>query len=138
MDTAGHLLAVYVHEADVNDREGVQWLLRQAHGAWPTLQHLWADQAYTGDWRTALREQYGIELEIVAKPAEQQGFAVLPRRWAVERTIAWVGRDRRLSKDYEHEPDYSATWVYLASIRLLLRRLQPDPAAPAPYRRYAA
>ena len=72
------------------------------------------------------------------KPEEQQGFRVLPRRWVVERTIAWQGRSRRLSKDYEHATDYSESWCYLASIQLLLKRLRPPRGVEVPYARKAA
>lgn len=132
------MLAVLVHEADVNDRQGARWVLQRACGPWQTLQKLWADQGYTGDLAAWVREEYGIDLEIVMKPAEQQGFAVLPRRWVVERTIGWMGRSRRLSKDYEHWPDNSETWIYLTSIQLLLKRLAPDSATEHPYVRKAA
>ncbi len=138
VDTEGHLLAVLVHEANVNDREGARWLLVRAHGTWRTLQKLWADQGYTGDLADWLEAEDGIDLEVVMKPAEQQGFSVLPRRWVVERTIGWISRRRRLSKDYEHWPESSESWIYLASIQLLLKRLQPDPDAECPYVRKAA
>jgi putative transposase len=133
VDTEGHLLAILVHEANVNDREGARWVLVRACGPWQTLQKLWADQGYTGDLADWVQAEYGINLEIVMKPAEQQGFAVLPRRWVVERTIGWMGRSRRLSKDYEHWPEYSESWIYLASIHLLLKRLAPDPDRELPY-----
>ena len=138
VDTEGHLLAVLVHEADVNDREGARWVLLRAVGPWRTLQKLWADQQYTGDLADWLRAEYGIDLEVVMTPAEQQGFAVLPRRWVVERTIGWIGRHRRLSKDYEHWPESSESWIYIASIHLLLKRLQPAQDAEPPYVRKAA
>lgn len=138
MDTTGHLLAVLVHEADVNDRDGARWVITRACGPWRHLQKLWADQGYTGDLADGLRAEYGIALEVVMKPATQQGFAVLPRRWVVERSIGWVNRNRRLSKDYEHWPENSETWVYLASIHLLLKRLQPDPNTEPPYVRKVA
>ena len=138
VDTEGHLLAVLVYAADVDDREGARWVLIHAAGRWAALQKLWADQNYTGDLAHWLRQEYGIDLEIVVKAAEQVGFAVLPRRWVVERSIAWGGRSRRLSKDYERLAEYSESWIYLASIHLLLKRLRPDRAAEAPYVRKAA
>ncbi len=85
-----------------------------------------------------LRERYGIDLEIVERGPDQVGFVVLPRRWVVERSIAWYGRARRLSKDYEHWPEYSESWVYLASIQFLLRRLAPQRDIEPPYARKAA
>ncbi len=101
MDTEGHLLAVLVERADVADRAAAQWLFRAIDHRWTRRQKIWADQAYNGDLGEWLAIVYGIELEVVERPVGQKGFAVLPRRWAVERTIAWQGRNRRLSKDYE-------------------------------------
>ncbi len=138
MDTQGHLLAVLVHAADVNEREGARWLLRGARRYWRTIQKLWADQGYTGDWADELRAEYGIELEIVTRTAEQHGFVVLSRRWVVERSLAWSGRSRRLSKEYEHWPEYSETVIYLASIHRLLKQLAPDGSQERPYTRKAA
>src|SRR3712207_5497334 len=118
VDTEGHLLLVLVGPADEDDRDGARWLLRGREKRWPTLELIWADQHYTGDLEDEARGQYGIRLEIVRKPEEQKGFVLLPRRWVVERTIAWQGRSRRLSKDYEHAAEYSESWCYLASIQL--------------------
>lgn len=138
MDTEGHLLAVLVEPADSGDREGARWVFRYVAGRWTELRKVWADQGYTGDLADWLRAAYGIELEIVIRRTEQVGFAVLPRRWVVERTIAWQGRSRRLSKDYEHTAEYSEAWCYIASIQLLLRRLRPAPDREVPYVRKAA
>ncbi len=138
VDTEGHLLAVLVHEANVNDREGARWVLVRAVGPWRSLQKLWADQGYTGDLADWVREEYGIDLEVVMKPAEQHGFAVLPRRWVVERSIGWIGRSRRLCKDHEHWPESTESWIYLTSIHLLLKRLQPTQAVERPYARKVA
>ncbi len=138
MDTEGHLLAVLVEPADSGDRDGARWVFTSVAGRWTELQKVWADQGYTGDLAEWLRAEYGIELEIVVRSTEQAGFAVLPRRWVVERTIAWQGRSRRLSKDYEHAAEYSETWCYLASIQLLLRRLRPSQEHEVPYARKAA
>jgi len=101
----------------------------------PEVQKIWADQDYTGDLIGDLQEQYGITLEVVPKLADQQGFVVLPRRWVVERTFAWLGRYRRLSKDYEQRTEYSETWVYVASIARMLRTLQPNDVEERPYKR---
>jgi putative transposase len=129
---------VLVYAADINDREGARWIIAYAHGHWTTLQKLWADQGYTGDLVGWLQQAYGIDLEIVAKAPEQVGFAVLPRRWVVERSIAWYGRARRLSKDYEHLAEYSESWIYLASMMFLLQRLYPRADREPPYARKAA
>ena len=127
-----------VYAADINDREGARWIIASARGHWTALQKLWADQGYTGDLVGWLQQAYGINLEIVAKAPEQVGFAVLPRRWVVERSIAWYGRARRLSKDYEHRPEYSESWIYLASIMFLLQRLHPRADCEPPYARKTA
>jgi putative transposase len=84
------------------------------------------------DWA---RQTYDIDLEIVQRPAEAEGFVLLPRRWVVERTIAWLGRSRRLSKEYEHHPDHTESISYLASCRRLLQRLCPTPSRAVPYLR---
>jgi putative transposase len=138
VDTEGHLLAVIVHAADVGDREGARWVFAYVAPRWPQLRKTWADQNYTGELATWLRQEYGIELEVVVRAADQVGFTVLPRRWVVERSIAWYGRSRRLSKDYEHLAEYSESWVYLASIQFLLTRLRPSSAREQPYARKAA
>jgi putative transposase len=146
VDTQGTLLAAVVHPANVHERDGARAVLAAAKHATTRLEHIWADRGYTGPlaaWareqsREQSREQLGIELEIV-RPCWRQmkryapdllealgystGFNVLPRRWVVERTFAWLGRQRRLSKDYERLPGTSEALLYLASIRLLLARL---------------
>lgn len=139
VDTEGHLLAVLTEAAKRGDRAGARWVFNGVRKRWPELQKLWADQGYSGeelaDW---LRDRYGIDLEVVEKPADQQGFAVQPRRWVVERSIAWLNRCRRLSKDYERRPESSETWCYLSSIQLLLNRLRPPADRPIPYAPKAA
>ena len=82
-----------------------------------------ADTAYRADWRTDLEREYGIAIRIVEKPADQKGFVVLPRRWVVERTFAWLTQARRLNKEYERLTASSEAMIYLAMTRLLLRRL---------------
>lgn len=131
-------MAVRVAAADLGEREAARWLFDDVANVWPNLQQGWADQGYTGDLATWLQAQHGITLVIVSKAAEQPGFVVLPRRWVVERTIAWLGRSRRLSKDYEHTAAASETWCYLASIALLLKRLRPSATQEPPYVRKAA
>jgi putative transposase len=138
VDTEGHLLAVLVEAADRTDRDGARWVFRAIDQRWTTLQKIWADHAYNGDLAAWLRAAYGIDLEVVEHAPDQKGFAVLPRRWVVERTIAWLGRNRRLSKDYEHSAAAMETWCYLASISLLLRRLRPNPQVERPYCRKVA
>lgn len=89
------------------------------------LQRLWADSVYRGSFRDWVQEQFGWTVEIVTKLAGQKGFAALPKRWIVERSLAWLGRNRRLSKDYEATTACSEAMVYLASIHLLLKQLAP-------------
>ena len=129
VDTEGPLLEVVVHPASVQERAGGETLLGRAK-ARPScgrLSKVWADGGFDGkpfhDW---VRERCGWELEVVAKPADRKGFAVLPRRWVVERTFAWLGRSRRLSKDYEQRPESGETYVRLAMTQLMLRRLRPE------------
>ena len=111
-----------VLSAGIQDADGATDLLWLARPACPRLEQIWADGAYAGSLVEWTREQCGWRLVIVRKLPDQQGFQVLPRRWVVERTFGWLGRNRRLSKDYEEYAESSEAWLYLASIRLLLRR----------------
>jgi transposase len=112
------------------------WLFAAAYMAFDRLQHIWADMAYRGQWlRTWVGEECGWTLAIVERPRRwgwypvdvepppMPAFTVLLLRWVVERTISWIGRYRRLSKDYENLPESSETLIYLAMSRLVLRRL---------------
>jgi putative transposase len=119
------LLVVVVHAANIRESEGAKLVLRRACGAFPRLRHIWVDQGYKAHLLAWAQAIGGWVVEIVARPKEQKGFAVLPRRWVVERTFAWVGRCRRLSKDYEALPATHEAWVYLAMIHLMLKRLAP-------------
>lgn len=123
VDTLGLLLRVWVHEADRSDQRAAAWWLTIICAACPRLRLIWADSAYRGWLEGALLRACGVTLQIVSKLAGQVGFVVQPRRWVVERTFAWLGRNRRLSKDYEELPECAEAWIYLASIRLLLNRL---------------
>jgi putative transposase len=124
VDTLGLLLAVVVHAASIQDRDGAKLVLTKLLGRFPRLQLIWADGAYAGkliDWAYDV----GSWLLLVNRPGDTHRFQVLPRRWVVERTLAWLGRCRRLSKDYEALPETSETWVQIAMIHLMLRRLKP-------------
>jgi putative transposase len=123
VDTEGFLVRVHSHAADLNDRAGAEALVEEAVAACPTLAKVWADPGYNGGLGEWLKERCGVVLEIVAKLARQEGFVPLPRRWVVERTFANLGRNRRLSKDYEYWEDASESMVYLGSIKLILNRL---------------
>ena len=126
VDTPGLLLAAVVHPADIQDRDGAPAVLAQPAPQPRHVQHLWADAAYRGDFVPWVQAVWGWSSEIVQRAADAVGFAVQPRRWVVERTFAWLGRHRRLSKDYEEDPASSETWLYLAMSHLLLRRLCPN------------
>jgi putative transposase len=124
VDTLGLPLSIYVTSADVQDRVGARCLLAGLKPFVPRLKKIWADGAYTGeklaDW---CKEQGGWELEIVERSADTEGFAVVPRRWIVERTFGWLMRNRRLSKDYERMVQSSEGFMEVAMIRLILKRL---------------
>jgi putative transposase len=124
VDTSGLPLSIYVTSADVQDRVGAQCLLAGLKALLPRLKKIWADGAYTGDkladW---CKEQGGWELEIVERSADIEGFAVLPHRCIVERTFGWLIRNRRLSKDYERMVQSSESFMEVAMIRLILKRL---------------
>ena len=124
MDTLGLPLSIYVTSADVLDRVGAQCLLAGIKVPLPRLKKIWADGAYTGEKLAGwCKEQGEWELQIVERSADTEGFAVLPHRWIVERTLGWLMRNRRLSKDYERLAQTSETFIEVAMIRLILRRL---------------
>ncbi len=123
-DTEGHLLSAIVHPADIQDRDGAVLLFAQLFGLFPVLVHIFVDGGYAGEkLRNALALLGAWTLEVVKRSDQAQGFVLLPRRWVVERTFAWLGRNRRLSKNFEGLPMTSAAYVYTASILLLTRRL---------------
>lgn len=124
VDTLGMIHALRVHEADIQDPEGAWYLLLQMWERFPRLKKMWADSRYAS-LVGVLARQFGCDLEIVRRSPEAKGFEVLPHRWIVERTLGWLGRNRRLSKEYEEQPSSSEAMIYLAMSRLMLRRLQP-------------
>ena len=123
VDTLGLLLTVVVHVASLQDRDGAKLVLEKIRGRFPRLQLIWADGAYAGQLVDWVKRVCGLVLEIVKRPAGVKGFQVLPRRWVVERTLGWLERYRRLSKDYEVLPESSEAMVYIAMIHLMVRRL---------------
>ena len=125
VDTLGLLLAVVVPAANVQGRDGAKLVLAQARARCPRLRLLWADGNYAGQLIDWVREKCGWLLEIIKRPAEAKGFQLLPRRWVVESTFAWLGRYRRLSKDDEATTASSEAWITIAMIHLMLRRLEP-------------
>lgn len=120
-DTDGRPLAKLVHEADVQDPDGGQDVLIQAKADHPGLLLVWADERYR-PLVTWAQDHLGIVLEIVEK-VKLPGFHVSPRRWVIERTFAWFGKCRRLSKDYEYLEETSESWIDITMTRLFLRRL---------------
>jgi len=125
VDTLGLMLAVVVHAANIQDRDGAMLVLEKLRGLFPRLSLLWADGGYAGkliDWCASAGQWV---LQIVKRCDDVVGFTVLPRRWVVERTFAWLGKYRRLSKDYESLTQSSETMIQLAMINLMLHRLKP-------------
>jgi putative transposase len=123
VDTLGHVLEVVVHAANIQDRDGAQLVLTKLSADTKRrLEKLWADGGYRGKLVRWVRKHLATVLEIVKRAPGTKGFVVQAKRWVVERTFAWLGRYRRLSKDYERDLSSSEAMVYLASIRTLLRR----------------
>jgi putative transposase len=121
----GLLLAVVVHPANIQDRDGAKLVIDKLIGRFPRMRLVWADAGYAGkliEWVWALT---GWALEIVKRPRDSHHFQVLPRRWVVERTFAWLSRCRRLSKDYEALTETTEAWIHIPMIHLMLRRLAP-------------
>lgn len=123
VDPTGLVLRMLVHAAAIQDSAGAEWLLANYRHDFPHLKLIWVDQGYKGWICDDAVTYYAITLEPVERGAEEQGFVVQPRRWVVERTFAWLCRNRRLSKDDERLPEYSESTVYIASIHLMLKRL---------------
>lgn len=123
-DTEGHLVGLQVHSAGIQDRDGAVSVLASIRSLYPWLRHLFADGGYAGDkLRDALSVFGRWTIEVIKRREQVAGFAVLPRRWVVERTFAWLGRCRRLAKDFETTIASAVAWVFVAHIRTLTRRL---------------
>jgi len=123
-DTQGFLVGAVVHTADVQDRDGAPDVLASIRHNFPWLRHVFADGGYAGDkLRTALTRIGKWTIEIIKRSDRTKGFEILPRRWVVERTFAWLGRNRRLAKDFERTIESATAWLYLASIQLITRRI---------------
>lgn len=136
VDTEGLLIGAVVHEADIADRDGAKLLLAKISEGLPRMEKVWADRGYNGKIGEWIEERLGWALEIVKPPrrwvrvpaneeppAYPAGFIVLPRRWVIERTIAWIMRNRRMSRDYEFLAQTTEALISVAMIRLMLRRL---------------
>ncbi len=138
VDTEGLLLKAKVHSARVFDRDGIKLLLEDAKDLFPRMEHLWLDAGYNGQEKGAdwVEKVLGWSAEIVKRPSRwvwvpegvepppyPKGFIVLPRRWVVERSFAWNGQNRRMSKDYERVPETGEAFMYVSMVRLMVRRL---------------
>jgi transposase len=123
VDTLGLLLSVVVHPADIQDRDGAFELLRQARRLFPFIERIFADGGYRGKRMALIVARTGTwKLEIV-KRSDADGFKVLPKRWIVERTFAWISRCRRLARDFERYAHTTIAFIRLAMIRIMFRRL---------------
>lgn len=123
-DTQGNLVGLVVHEADIQDRDGAPLVFASIRSLYPWLRHVFADGGYAGGkLRAALKGKGSWSLEIIKRSDIAKGFEILPRRWVVERTFAWLGRCRRLSKDFEATIASAVAWVFVAHIRTLTRRI---------------
>ena len=145
VDTLGLVMAIKVHEADIQDRTGAVLLLRDLPNVFPRMEHVWADAGYTGKRASDIKTHLGWTMEIVKHPWSgwqgtwapedapprvvevPKGFVVLKRRWVVERTFAWLGKSRRMAKDDEALIETAENLVYEVMIRLMVRRLAKDP-----------
>ena len=121
----GLILAVVVHAANIQDREGAMLVLTLLGDKFPRLKKIWADGGYAGQLVEWTAKAGGWLLEIVKRTDKLPTFVVLPKRWIVERTFGWFGRYRRLSKDYEQTTASSQSMIYIAMINLMLHRLAP-------------
>ena len=125
VDTLGLLLAVVVTAASISDPAGARKLFKRLGGACKKLRRIWVDGTYRGQLIDWVMDHCRFLLQPVLRSEKRKGFVLLPRRWVVERTFAWLYLCRRLSKDYERQTTSSEAMIYLAMTRLMLRRLEP-------------
>jgi putative transposase len=135
VDTLGLLLAVVVHPANIQDRDGAKLVFAKAKllGSWPRMGRVWADGGYVGKLIAWVSSFCLWVLEIVKRTDDVKGFKLLPKRWVVERTFSWLSNYRRLSKHYEYWNETGEAMIHLAMIHLMLRRLtkvKPSPGVP--------
>lgn len=124
VDTLGLLVGVVVHAADIQDRDGAPAVLKCILKRWPWLRHVFADGGYAGPKLRGAPQKIGkFTMEIIKRTDKAKGFEVLPRRRVVQRTFAWLGRCRRLAKDFERTIESAQAWVHITNIRMLTRRL---------------
>jgi len=123
-DTCGYLVHAVIHAADIQDRDGAPLVLKDVRQSFPFLRHVFADGGYAGDkLKDALAKIGTWSLEIIKRSDAAKGFVLLPRRWVVERTFAWLNRNRRLAKDFERTIESATAWLFLASIQMITRRI---------------
>ena len=123
-DTNGFLVHAIVHSADIQDRDGAPLVLKDIRYSFPWLRHVFADGGYAdGKLKVALAKICNWTIEIIKRSDRAKGFTVLPRRWVIERTFAWLNRYRRLAKDFEHTIASATAWLFMASVQLLARRI---------------
>jgi putative transposase len=126
VDTLGLLIAVVVTSAGVQDYHGAVPVLGRVKGRCPRMKVVWADGIYEKPWLIEwVRVECGWELQVTKRSDKDKGFQVVPKRWVVERTFGWLGRYRRLSKDYEILPETSEGMILMAMIHVMVRRLEP-------------
>ena len=123
VNTMGLVLAVLVTSAALHDRDGARLLLQRGRGFGQKLRLIWVDGAYRGSLQEWVAQQFHFRLLPVLRSKTQKGFVLLARRWVVERTFAWLGLNRRLSKDYQRLPESSVAFTHIAMIRIMVRRL---------------
>ncbi len=123
-DTEGNLVHAVIHTADIQDRDGAPMVLAGIVKRFPWLRPIFADGGYAGNkLKDALRRIGKWTVEIINRSDTAKGFEVLPRRWVVERTLAWLNRNRRLAKDFEQTIASATAWLFIASIQLVTRRI---------------
>jgi putative transposase len=129
VDTNGFLLRVLVHPADISDTEGAEWLLAAHHQSFPRMQEIRVDEGYKQGLNEWMQQNTTIRLNVIEKPPGQKGFAVIPKRWVVERSIAWAGRNRLLRRIIirrnNRNPESIEAFLYPGSIAMLLNWLYP-------------
>jgi transposase len=124
VDTTGLMVGLVVHAANIQDRDGAPTVLKSILKPWPRLRHIFADGGYAGPkLKSALQKIGKFNLQIVKRTDNTKGFKILPRRWVVERTFAWLGRCRRVAKDWEKSIASAQAWIFIAHIRILIRKL---------------
>ena len=123
VDTLGLVLTAVVHSASIQDRDGAKLVFEKARGFLPRLSLIWADGGYAGQLVHWLDLFCSWTLDIVRRPKGTKGFVLIKKRWVVERTFAWLGNYRRLSKDYEYFTDNSEAMIYIAMTHLMVKRI---------------